>query len=44
MILVALGIAIGCAAVTMIDPDFEVRGIKPSDVTCVIGVLMLFAH
>ena len=44
MILVALGVAIGCAAVTMFDPDFEVRGIKPGDVTCAIGVLLLFVH
>lgn len=44
MILLALGVAIGCAAVTMIDPDFEVRGIKPGDLTCAIGVLLLFAY
>lgn len=44
MILVALGVAIGCATVTMIDPDFEVRGIKPGDLICAIGVLLLFAH
>ena len=44
MILVALGVAIGCAAVTIFDPDFEVSGIKPGDVTCAIGVLLLFVH